>query len=256
VGYTGGESMEQIALIPEVAGLEVKSYPPRELANKNAVGNGELALLSQLAEGLKNGPASFIESLPNYRRPSFMTWLKDRGKSHSDPLTLDDLMDLGFDPTRLKEIVIGGEEFIFERLQERHLPDLRKRNRLLDRIASEWSGKKVNSAWLKTNPVLLVIQDRGNAYVLRRKIPAIHLEEAVEQLQTHPRLKNLNATLQADRLLLTTVGAINGEIAERLGVEKAAVDQLTPFVSWDLVNNLPKMVIDFEGTFLDSVWMA
>ena len=27
-----------------------------------------------------------------------MAWLTERGKSHSDPLTLDDLMDLGFDP--------------------------------------------------------------------------------------------------------------------------------------------------------------
>ena len=36
VGYTGGESMEQITLTPEVARLEVKSYPPRELANSKS----------------------------------------------------------------------------------------------------------------------------------------------------------------------------------------------------------------------------
>ena len=119
VGYTGGESMEQITLTPEVANLEVKSYPPRELVKKNAFGNGELALLNQLPEGLRNNPAPMIESLPNYRRPNLMAWLNERGKSYSDPLTLGDLMDLGFDPTRLKEITIDGQEFIFERVQTR-----------------------------------------------------------------------------------------------------------------------------------------
>ncbi len=38
-----------------------------------------------------------------------MAWLEEQGKSYDDPLTLGDLMDLGFDPTRLKEITIDGE---------------------------------------------------------------------------------------------------------------------------------------------------
>jgi len=192
--------------MPEVANLEVKSYAPRELVNKNALGNGELALLNRLPEDLKNRPASFIESLPNYRRPAFMAWLNEKGKSHSDPLTLGDLLDLGFDPTRLKEISLDGQEFIFERLQERQLSELKKKNKLLDRIASEMSMAKVRSAWLRTNPVLLVIRDRGNAYVLRRKISAIHWEEAIDQLQTHPHLRSLNAHMQTDQLLLAACG--------------------------------------------------
>jgi hypothetical protein len=257
VGYTGGESMEQITLTPEVADLEVKSYAPRELINKNALGNGELALLNRLPGDLKDKPASFIESLPNYRRPTFMAWLSGRGKSHSDTLTLGDLLDLGFDPTRLKEIVIDGEEFIFERIQERQLSELKKKNKLLDRIASEMSAAKVRSAWLKTNPVLLVIRDRGNAYVLRRKISAIHWEEAIEQLQTHPHLRRLNAEMQFDPLLLSTVRAAGEVIEDHLSLEKGTIlDQLTAFVPWDLENNHPKLVIDFEGTYLESLWMA
>jgi hypothetical protein len=257
VGYTGGESVEQITLTPEVADLEVKSYAPRELVNKNALGNGELALLNRLPGDLKDKPASFIESLPNYRRPTFMAWLSERRKSHSDALTLGDLLDLGFDPTRLKEILIDGEEFIFERIQERQLSELKKKNKLLDRIASEMSAAKVRNAWLKTNPVLLVIRDRGNAYVLRRKISAIHWEEAIEQLQTHPHLRSLNANMQTDQLLLATVRTAGEVIEDRLGVEKGTVqDQLTPFVPWDLENNHPKLVIDFEGTYLESLWMA
>jgi hypothetical protein len=37
-------------------------------------------------------------------------------------LTIGDLLDLGFDPTRLKEITIEGTDFIFERMQARMLP--------------------------------------------------------------------------------------------------------------------------------------
>ena len=186
-----------------------------------------------------------------------MAWLDERGKSYSNALTLGDLMDLGFDPTRLKEITIDGEEFIFERVQARQLPGLKKKNKLLDRIATEMSGATFSSAPLKTNPVLLVIRDRGNAYVLRRKIIAIHCEEAIDQLQTHPRLKDLNATLHTDRLLLTTVRMAHEAIADQLGLEKETIhDQLTTFVSWNLKNNQPKMVIDFEGTSLESIWMA
>jgi len=257
VGYTGGESIEQITLMPEVANLEVKSYAPRELVNKNALGNGELALLNRLPEDLKNRPASFIESLPNYRRPTFMAWLNEREKSHSDPLTLGDLLDLGFDPTRLKEITFDGQEFIFERLQERQLSGLKKKNKLLDRIASEMALAKVAGASLKTNPVLLVIRDRGNAYVLRRKISAIHWEEAIDQLQTHPHLRHLHTEMQTDQILLATVRAAAEVIEARLGLKKGTIqDQLTPFVPWDLENNHPKLVIDFEGTYLESLWMA
>jgi len=257
VGYTGGESMEQISLTPEVARLEVKSYPPRELTKRNAHGTGDLTLLNRLPEDLKRNPAPIIESLPNYRRPSFTAWLEAQGKSFEDPLTLGDLLDLGFDPTRLKEITIDGEAFIFERVQARQLPGLKEKNKLLDRISSEMPDVKASNAPLKTNPVLLLIRDRGNAYVLRRKISAIHWEEARDQFQTAPRLKGLNAALHIDRQLLATVRIANEMIAKRLGLEEESVrDQLTPFVSWDLKNNQPKMVIDFEGTFLESIWMA
>ena len=257
LGYTGGESLEQITLIQEVANLEVKSYAPRELVNKNAYVSGELALLNRLPEDLKNRPASFIESLPNYQRPSFLRWIKERGKSYSDPLNIGDFMDLGFDPTRLKEINIDGEEFIFERNQERNLPDQEKKNKLIERIASEFTGMKVRNAWLKTNPSLLIIRDRWNAYVLRRKINAIHWEEAIEQLQTDSSLKSLNPTIQIDNLVRRTVQMTHEMIADRLEKEQKSIsDQLSIFVSWNLRNNQPELVIDFEGAYLESVWVA
>ncbi|MCJ7596362.1 MAG: hypothetical protein MUO52_16460, partial [Desulfobacterales bacterium] len=257
VGYTGGDSMEQFTLAQEVARLKVQSYAPRELAEKNAVGNGELALLNRLPEDLKIEPARIIESLPNYRRPNLVAWLNKRGKAYTDTLTLGDLMDLGFDPTRLKEVTIDEEEFIFERVQVRQLPELEEKNRLLERIASGMPGARVRGAWLKTNPVLLVIRDRGNAYVLRRKISAIHWEEAIEQLEENPVFKTLEASTMFSRVHLDTVRMANQMVADQLGLEKSVIlDRLATFVSWDLKNNHPKMIIDFGDSFLESVWMA
>ncbi len=257
LGYTGGESTEQIILDARIEKLQIKSYAPRELAKKNAVGIGDLELLSRLPNDLKKEPARVIESLPNYRRPNFMAWLNDHGKAYKDSLTLGDLMDLAFDPTRLKEITIDDQEYIFERTQARQINELQKKNEVLEQISSEMSNVKVKSAWLKTNPILLIIQDRGNGYVLRRKIEAIHMEEALEQLQSDPKLKTVNEATKIDEILLATVKEATGTISGYLGMENGLIlDQLTPFVSWDLKNNQPKMVIDFGASYLESLWMA
>ena len=83
------------------------------------------------------------------------------------------------------------------------------------------------------------------------------MEEALEQLQSDPKLKALNETTKIDRVLVDTVKAAAGDISSRLDVEKEWVlEQLTPFVSWDLKNNQPKMVIEFNASYLESLWMA
>lgn len=257
VGYTGGESTEQITLPLEIASLPVKSYAPRELAKKTTVVIGDDSFLSNLPHDLRAEPAKIIEALPNYQRPSFMAWLRECGKSYTDTLTIGDLMDLGFDPTRLKEIRLAADDFIFERVQARQIPDLQKKNDLLERIASMMPTEKVRSAWLKTNPIILAIRDRGNAYLLRRKVAGIHWEEALEQLQSDAGLKTLNASMRFDKIILATVKKAYEVIAEQLGMEKGMVlDQLTTFVSWDLKNNRPQLIIDFGGNYLESVWMA
>jgi len=257
LGYTGGESTEQITLDAGIEKLQIKSYAPRGLVKKNAVGIGDLELLSRLPEDLKREPARIIESLPNYRRPNFMAWLKEHGKAYKDSLTLGNLMDLGFDPTRLKEMAIDDQEYIFERIQARQIEELQKRNELLEQISSEMSGVRIKNAWLKTNPILLIIRDRGNGYVLRRKIDAIHMEEALEQLQSDPNLMMVNETTRIDKVLLATVKEATETISSHLGLGKELIpDQLTPFVSWDVKNNQPKMIIDFEASYLESLWMA
>ncbi|MEJ2723202.1 MAG: hypothetical protein P8175_00900 [Deltaproteobacteria bacterium] len=129
LGYTGGESLGQILLDPEIAELPVRSYPPPELTSKSPSVAGDKETWSRLPDTLKKHPARFIESLPNYGRPSLKSWLKERGMISSDRLSIGDLMDLGFDPTRLKEITIDNKPFIFERMQTRQLAEVEKREK-------------------------------------------------------------------------------------------------------------------------------
>ena len=45
-----------------------------------------------------------------------------------------------------------------------------------------------------------MVRDRGNAYVLRRKIEGIHWDEAMEQLQGNPDLKGMSKEMKVDKL--------------------------------------------------------
>jgi hypothetical protein len=257
LGYTGGESLQQVVLEPEIAALPVRTYPPPELTSKSPSVSGDKEIWSRLPDMLKKHPASFIESLPNYGRPSFKSSLKERGRVSTDRLTIGDLMDLGFDPTRLKEITLDHEEFIFERMQARQLAELKKGEELLKRVESEMPDARPGNARLRVIPPLLAIQDRGNAYVLRRKLSAIHWEEAVEQLQSDPHLRRMNTSMKIDRVILDTVRRANEMISGKLGLrEEMVFDLLTCFVSWDLEGNRPRLMIDFTSTYLESVWMA
>jgi hypothetical protein len=258
LGYTGGESMEQIVLAPEIATLPVQSYAPPEIDSKSSFVTGDRKLWPRLPEELRKHPARVIESLPNYSRPSLITWLEGLGKTRSHILKIGDLMDLGFDPTRLKEITIDGDKFIFERVQARQIQEIEKKRELLQYIASKkMAAFRANNAQIRLNPPLLTIRDRGNAYILRRKINGIHWEEAVEQLKTVPMLVKVNESTKCDRIIFATVSRANEIIAEQLGVTESDIpDPLTCFVSWDLKTNRPKLMVDFAGTFLESVWMA
>ena len=198
-----------------------------------------------------------IETLPNYQRPSLMAWLAEKNKSPEEILTIGDLLDLGFDPTRLKEITIDEQPYIFERIQARMVPDIEKKQGLLNRLAAEAKGARAFNAKLLANPPLLAIRNRGNAYVLRRKVPGIHWEEAVEQLQTAPSLKAMNDSMKADRLVTSTVRAALQAVGDKLGVDPGELrEMMACFVAWDLEANRPKVVADFSGTFLEAIWLA
>lgn len=257
LGYTGGESLEQIILSPEVRAMPVHSYAPRELVDKPYLLSGDKELWLELPEALKQNPARMIESLPNYRRPSLVSWLESQGRSSTETMTIGDLMDLGFDPTRLKETSLGGQEFIFERLQARMIPQVERQKELIEQVMPDLEGIRIKNARVQGNPPLLLIRDRGNAYVLRRKVDGIHWEEAVEQLQTAPELKGFNKGISADRIVLSTVRQVSQWLREKLGdQEDQIMDLFTFFAAWDLAANRPKVVVDFSGSYLETVWIA
>jgi hypothetical protein len=257
IGYTGGDSMEQIVLTPEIAALLVQTYSPYDLSGEPSFVVGDRNLYFRLPQTIKAQPARNIEALPNYRRPSFVNWMKENEIKASDTLHIGDFMDLGFDPTRLKEITIDDKDFIFERIQARQLPDLRRKKEMLDQLMVKSLGFRVENARLGVNPPLLAIRDRGNAYVLRHKVSGIHWEEAVEQLQGAPHLKRLNASMKIDRLVYDTVRKAKETVVKHLGSgHEKLFSMMAFFVSWDLKSNQPKLMVDFSDTFLESLWIA
>jgi len=257
IGYTGGDSLEQITLAPEIDALPAQSYAPFDLENGPNLVDGDVQLWARLPEPLKQHPARFIEGLPNYERPSFTAWLKEHGANSGPGLTIGNLMDLGFDPTRLKEIVIDGQPCIFERIQARQIPDLKRRESLLQEIQACMCGCRIKNACLKVNLPLLTIRDRGNAYVLRRKIRGIHWEEAMEQIYSQPRLKELDRSLELRRMISGTVREATRAVSGQLNVEETEVsDLLACFVAWDIQANQPLLMIDFSTSYLTEVWMS
>jgi GNAT superfamily N-acetyltransferase len=257
LGYTGGDSLEQIVLDPAVLSLKTKSYAPPELASEPDLVFGDSSLRLRLPEPLKRNPARTIESLPNYARPALGAWLEARGVGPGDALTIGDFLDLGFDPTRLKELTLNGEPFIFERVQARQLDRVRREKALLERIARRGAGERAGGARLLVNPPVLAVRDRGNGYVLRRKVEGVHWEEAVEQLRTASHLRSLNAAVQGDRIVLGTVRKAMQAAESRIEPgDRDLLDHLACFVPWDLAGNRPRVVVEFHRSYLESVWLA
>lgn len=257
LGYTGGESLGQIVPHPEIRSLPVQSYAPKELADQPAFVHGDRELWLHLPEVLKKHPARIIESLPSYRRPALVAWLEQQGRASSDMLTIGDLLDLGFDPTRLKELTLGNEDYIFERIQAHLIPQILRKNEILQRLTPLAQQVRIKNARVQTNPVLLVIRDRSNAYVLRSKVSGIHWEEAVDQLQSSQSLQALNTSMRLDKLIMATVrkGAewVKSVVADD---REALTESFTHFVSWNLDTNQPRVVVDFSGTYVKTIWIA
>ncbi len=257
LGYTGGESIEQITLAPEVAGLPMKSYAPREITHGEVLVSGDLEIWARLPKELREAPARVIERLPNYRRPSLLNWLKTSWRDTDYRLTIGDLMDLGFDPTRLKEITIDGKNFIFERMQARQTQEVEKKRFILERLAPSMTGQRAGSTPVKVNPPLLTIRDRGNAYVLRHKVAGIHWEEALEQIQTVPGLRSVNRTLSIDRIITVSVQRAQDLLGSMIAdAESLGPDAFAYFVSWDIEKNRPGLIVDFQASYLESIWIA
>jgi hypothetical protein len=256
IGYTGGESLEQLEFPVAVKELEVQPYSPWSLGQAQIQIEGDSDLLQQLPDPLKKEPTLFIEKLPFYRRPYLEEWIdKQNGDAHF-PLKIADLLDLGFDPTRLREFRQGGKDYIVERVSSHFLVSLHRRKLLLD-IMGHTSQLRLEGTFVQVNPILLVFGDRGNVYTLRRKVNGIHSEEALDQLKTSSFLKEMNRSLQIDRIVLRTLKRTREWLMKTVDARRhPELEDLSYFVSWDILKNIPRVQVDGSSISLVSLWIA
>jgi GNAT superfamily N-acetyltransferase len=257
LGYTGGESLDQISLSDSIKNMPMQPYSLWWAKEGKAEIWGEKEIIGHLPQELEKDPTLYIEDLPLYKRP-YLSWWKDRKKNIQPPhMNISDLLDLGFDPTKLKEFHQEGVEYIFERTSPRFLPSIEKKKRFLAKIAETISGARFHHASVQINPPLVILQDRGNVYILRRKVEGIHLEEALDQLRTSPRLKEMNRAVEIDRIVLKMINEIKGWLRKVFDPSlHEEIDDLTFFIPWDLQKDIPKLMVDDTGTSLHTLWVA
>ncbi len=257
IGYTGGESLEQIILSDRIKALPIQSYSlwgPEKRENRIW---GEEEIVRDLPESLKKEPTLYIESLPLYGRPYLSMWMQKGGDTQPLNLKISDLLELGFDPTKLREFRQKGVNYIFERISPGFLLSIEKKRRFLLKIGDSISERRFRNATVQINPYLAMLQERGNVYILRRKVEGIHLEEALDQLRTSSHLREMNREVGIDRDLVLTVNEIKQwllkESRSRLREE---IEDFTFFVPWDLEKNTPRICVDISGVSLDTLWIA
>ncbi len=255
LGYTGGESLEQIRIQEAVAELVAQPWSlwgPQE---------SRVEILDpsvpDLPESLRKDPTGFIEALPLYRRPYLGGESHGIQVSSSQSLRIRDLLALGFDPTRLREWDNGQARFVFERSWPRFEAHIRQTAQWLSRIGIEACSLRFRGAQLQVNPPLALLAHKGNLYVLRRKLEGIHLEEALDQLGSDENLRQLNKMAGIDRAVLEVVRLakewLGGMASPHI---KAEVEDLTFFVPWDLERNFPKVSVEVNGVSVDKLWLA
>jgi len=257
LGYTGGESLEQISLSEQIKSLPIQPYSLWSSKEGSSEIWGEERVIRNLPEELKREPTLYIEGLSFYRRPYLSCWFREKEGGGSLNLNIADILDLGFDPTRLREFQHEGMEYIFERSTPLFLSSIEKRSSFLPKIARHTSGMRFRHATVQVNPPLAILQDKGNIYILRRKLEGIHFEEALDQLRTTIHLKEMNHTGRIDQAMILTVKEIKKELMKRFGSSfHEEIEDLTFFIPWNLESNIPKVTVDTAGVFLDTLWIA
>jgi hypothetical protein len=257
LGFTGGESLQQISISDRIKDLAVQSYSLWDSKEGQTDMWGEERIIQSLPEGLKKEPTLIIESLPLYRRPYLISWMEKGGGDPSLNLKISDLFELGFDPTKLREFCHEGVDYIFERVSPGFLPSIEKKMKFLSKIADPLLVRRFHNATVHVNPPLVIIQNRGNLYILRKKVDGVHSEEALDQLRVSPSLKNMNRDIGIDRTIVMTINQINKELRKVFGSNHCKeIENLAFFVPWDLERNIPKVTVDVKGISLDAIWVA
>ena len=257
VGYTGGESLDQISISDQIKDLPILPFSIWSPHETQVQIWEKVEAIRHLPEGLMKDPTFFIEDLPLYRRPYLLSWIKEKGIDRSLRFKISDLMELGFDPTRLRAFHHQEEDYVFERIPPSLLPSIEKLRNLLEKISGRISGMRFCHAGLSINPPLAVFVNRGNGYVLRKKVGGIHSEEALDQLRSSPHLKKMNMAAGIDRALVSTINEVNKWLRKTFGPTAGReFEDVTFFVPWDFESNMPKVTVDVSGVFLDTLWIA
>ena len=119
------------------------------------------------------------------------------------------------------------------------------------------SGLRVRGALVQVNPILLIFRDRGNIYLLRKKVPGIHSQEALDQLRSVPHLKVRNQSLGADRVIAHLLNDVRDWLRKRFHSGfRQEIEELTYFIPWDIENNMPTFRVDISTISLDTLWIA
>ena len=257
LGYTGGESLEQISISEQIRDLSIQPYSLWNLKDSEPEIWGEEEILRNLPARLKKEPTLFVEGLLPYRRPYLSSLMEKKGNRRSLQLKISDLLDLGFDPTRLREFRHERVDYIFERLSPHFLSSFEKKKRCLMKIGECASGMRFCGAAIEVNPPLAIFSDRGNVYILRRKVEGIHSQEALDQLRTSPYLKEMNRAVGIDRAIVRTINDIKEWLVTKFDSSfLEEIEELTYFIPWDIEKNMPKIPVDIAGVSLDTIWIA
>ncbi|MGA2517677.1 MAG: GNAT family N-acetyltransferase [Thermodesulfobacteriota bacterium] len=257
LGYTGGESLDQISISDQIKNLPIQPYSLWWAKEEKAEIWGEEEIVRHLPQGLKENPTLYIEDLPLYKRPYLSGWVERKGDGGPPRVKISDLLELGFDPTKLKEFRYGGVEYIFERTSPRSLSSVEQRKRFLEKIGEHGSRVRFHHGSVQTNPPLVILQDRGNVYILRRKVEGIHSEECLDQLRTSPHLKEMNREAGIDRVVVTMINEIKEWLWKVFDSSyDEEIEELTFFVPWDLQKDMPRLMVDDKGVSLHNVWIA
>ncbi|OGP91668.1 MAG: hypothetical protein A2157_06665 [Deltaproteobacteria bacterium RBG_16_47_11] len=257
LGYTGGESLEQIAISDPIKAMPIQPYSLWSSKEREVEIRGEDETIRDLPRELKKEPTLYIENLPLYGRPYLSSWLEKKGTTQPVNLKISDLLELGFDPTKLRKFHHKGSKYIFERTSPRFLLSIEKKRRFLPRIDESALGLRFRHSRIQINPILALLQDRGNIYLLRRKVEGIHSEEALDQLRGSPHLKEMNRSVRIDHAIIMTINEVREWLLKVFHSKLSdEIEDLTFFVPWDIERNIPKATVDVTGIFLDTLWVA
>jgi len=257
IGYTGGESLEQISFSDRIKELEILPYSLWKLEKDRGGIWGDKEVLRNLPGKLKEEPTFFVEGLPFYKRPYLYDWMEKMRIPPPPSLKISDLLDLGFDPTRLREFHHEGVDYIFERVSPHFLHSLVKKKGFLLKIERCESMLRFQGTVLRINPPLLILRDRGNIYVLRKRVEGIHSEEAFDQLRASPYLREMNHAVGIDRAMVRTMNDIRKWLEMRFKSRfTKEIEDLTYFLPWDIERNFPRVHVDASGVSLDMIWIA